>query len=213
MPEIKKIVLASNKTRYRAVVNIGPDPDTGRRRQKTITMNLRKDVDAEIKRIGHQLRTGEYVQPAKVTVNEALDRLLPALCIDVEVATARNYQDAMRPVRGSARRPAVAEPRRAGLDDLVGRMLSEGRIRGGKPVLASACARVADPRPAAPGAERGCAPQDGGRNVAAFTKIPRAAAAEAAAKRRLAPWSAPTRCGRSSAGSATTGSPRHCCSA
>jgi hypothetical protein len=62
MPEIRKIVLSSGKVRYRAVVDIGRDPETGRRLQKTITLDRRKDVVDEIARITHQRRTGDYVQ-------------------------------------------------------------------------------------------------------------------------------------------------------
>ena len=58
MPEIRKIVLSSGKVRYRAVVDIGRDPETGRRLQKTITLDGRKDVVDEIARITHQRRIG-----------------------------------------------------------------------------------------------------------------------------------------------------------
>jgi hypothetical protein len=77
MPEIKKVTLKSGKVRYRAMVDIGREPGTNRRLQKTITRDRRKDADAEIKRIGHQRRTGEYVIPTKLTVNTALEQLLP----------------------------------------------------------------------------------------------------------------------------------------
>jgi hypothetical protein len=60
------------------MVDIGREPGTNRRLQKTITRDRRKDADAdaEIKRIGHQRRTGEYVIPTKLTVNTALEQLL-----------------------------------------------------------------------------------------------------------------------------------------
>ena len=63
------------------MVDIGREPGKNRRLQKTITRDRRKDADAdaEIKRIGHQRRTGEYVIPTKLTVNTALEQLLPAL--------------------------------------------------------------------------------------------------------------------------------------
>lgn len=61
------------------MVDIGREPGKNRRLQKTITRDRRKDADAdaEIKRIGHQRRTGEYVIPTKLTVNTALEQLLP----------------------------------------------------------------------------------------------------------------------------------------
>ncbi len=132
MPEIKKIALSNGKIRYRAMVDIGQDPVTGKRKQKTITEDLRKDVQAEIDRIRHQRRTGEYVRPSKLTVNAALDTLLPALCVDVEPATARNYADAMRPVRTRLGDRWFQSLDEQDVDDLVTWMLTEGRVRGGK---------------------------------------------------------------------------------
>ena len=41
VPEIKKIVLNSGKVRYRAAVDVGRDPMTGRRLQKTITLTTK----------------------------------------------------------------------------------------------------------------------------------------------------------------------------
>src|SRR5690348_1236061 len=133
MPEIRKIVLSSGKVRYRAVIDIGRDPGTGRRLQKTITLDRRKDVVDEIARITHQRRTGDYVQSSTLTVDEALDRLLPALTVDVESATARNYSDALRPVRARLGDRPLQSIDEQDIDDLVAWMLAEGRIRGGKP--------------------------------------------------------------------------------
>ena len=109
MPEVKKIVLSNGKVRYRVEgLDLGRDPATGRRLQKTITKDRRKDVVDEIARITHQRRTCDYVQPSNLTVAEALDRLIPALTVDVGQATAANYADAMRPVRARLARPLSA---------------------------------------------------------------------------------------------------------
>jgi len=65
-------------------------------------------------------------------VGEALDKLQPTLCVHVEAATARNYADALRPVRvrlGDRRIQSLDEQ---DIDDLVAWMLTEGRVRGGK---------------------------------------------------------------------------------
>lgn len=191
MPKIRKIVLSGDKVRYRAVVDVGPDPETGRRRQKTITMDLRKDVAAEIARIGHQTRTGEYVPPANLTVNEALDKLLPVLCMDVEQATARNYQDAMRPVRAFLGRRQLQSIHEDDIDSLVQHMLTAGRVRGGKTGtglgVRSVSLTLGRLRAVLNEAVRRKMVV---RNVAAFTKVPRAArTAEAAAKGVRVPWS------------------------
>src|SRR4051812_29348796 len=99
MPEIKKITLADGKVRYRFVIDVGVDPATKKRRQRTHTFDLRREAVDALSRIRHQRRTGDYVLPTKLTVNAALDKLLPALCVEVEQASAQNYSDAMRPVR------------------------------------------------------------------------------------------------------------------
>ena len=43
---IKKITLRSGQTRYRFVVDIGDDPVTGKRRQKTFTYDTNADSRA-----------------------------------------------------------------------------------------------------------------------------------------------------------------------
>ena len=213
MPEIKKIVLASGKARYRAVVDIGRDPETGRRRQKTITLDRRKDVVDEINRIGHQRRTGDYVQPSTLTVDEALDQLLPAL-----TSTSRRRppgttgRDAPGP--RPSRPPAAAVHRRAGHRRPRALDAHRGRVRGGKTGTGLGVRAVS----LTLGRLRAVLNEAVRRkmvvrNVAAFTKIPRAARkAAAAAQEARRPWSAPTRCAPSSSASATSGCSRRCCS-
>ena len=191
MPEIKKIILASGKTRYRAVVDIGPIPTRTAVVRRRSRRTGKKDVDAEIKRIGHQLRTGEYVQPAKLTVDEALDKLLPVLCVDVEAATARNYQDAMRPVRAFLGRRPLQGLDEQDVDELVQHMLTAGRVRGGKTGtglgVRSVSLTLGRLRAVLNEAVRRKMVV---RNVATYTKIPRAArTAEAATKGERVPWS------------------------
>lgn len=190
MPEIKKVMLSSGKVRYRAVVDTGRHPMTGRRLQKTITADRRKDVQAELDRIGHHRRTGEYVRPANLTVAEVIDELLPQLCVDVEVATARNYLDALRPVRvrlGARPLQALDEH---DVDELVRWMLAKGRIRGGKTgtglgVRAVSLTLGVLRRLLNEAVRRKMVT----RNVAAFTRIPRAARNAAAATREhRQPW-------------------------
>lgn len=190
MPEIKKIVLDSGKVRYRAVVDIGRDPDTNRRLQKRITCDRRKDVVDEIARITHQRRTGDYVQPNTLTVDAALDRLLPAMTVDVEQATAANYADAMRPVRARLGTRLLQAIDEQDIDDLVTWMLTSGRVRGGKPGtglgIRTVSLTLGRLRAVLNEAVRRKLTV---RNVAAFTKIPRAARKEAAAAQEARrPW-------------------------
>ena len=190
MPEIRKIALGSGKVRYRAVVDVGRDPDTGRRLQKTITRDRRREVAEEVARIAHQRRTGDYVLPSTLTVDEALDKLLPALTVDVEEATAANYRDAMRPVRSRLGDRPLQSLDEQDIDDLVAWMLTAGRVRGGKPGTGVGIRTVS----LTLGRLRAVLNEAVRRklvirNVAAHTKIPRAARmAAAAAEESRRPW-------------------------
>ncbi|MCZ9343033.1 site-specific integrase, partial [Streptomyces sp. TRM76130] len=95
MPEPKKVT-ARGKTRWRAVVDIGPDPVTGKRRQLTVTRDTKTEVENEVSRIRHQRATGTFVAPSKATVAELVALWLASATRDVEVATKRSYEDAMR---------------------------------------------------------------------------------------------------------------------
>jgi integrase len=188
---IRKVTLADGRTRYRFVVDVGRDPFSGKRQQKTFTFDLRREAAAELERIRHQRRTGEYVQQSKITVTEMLDKLQPALCIDVEVATARNYADALRPVRVRLGTRPLQSLDEQDIDDFVAWMLTEGRIRGGQTgtglgIRAVSLTLGVLRRVLNEAVRRKMLM----RNPAAFTKIPRAArkAAEATREERR-PWS------------------------
>ncbi|HVL84697.1 MAG TPA: tyrosine-type recombinase/integrase [Pseudonocardia sp.] len=191
MPEIKLVTLPGGRKRYRFVVDVGRDPATGRRQQKTHTFDTKREARDELARITHQRRTGEYVLPTYLTVDRGLDLLLPALCVDVEPATAANYTNALRPVRvrlGARRLQSLHEQ---DVDDLVQWMLTSGRVRGGKVGsglgIRSVELTLGQLRAVLNEALRRKMVV---RNVAAFTKIPRAARKQAAAARsERAPWS------------------------
>ena len=63
--KIEKEVLADGKTiRWRARgVSTGKDPVTGRRTQRTISGKTRKEVEAEVRRIGAAVDRGTYIKP------------------------------------------------------------------------------------------------------------------------------------------------------
>jgi len=133
MPEIKTITLKDGRRRYQFVVDVGRDPATGHRRQKTHTFDTKREARDELARITHQRRIGDYVLPAALTVGQAIDLLLPALCVDVEPATAANYAHALRPVRAFLGTRPLQSLHEQDIDDLVQHMLTAGRVRGGKP--------------------------------------------------------------------------------
>lgn len=72
---IKKITLKDGTVRYRFVVDIGRDPETGRRQQKTFTFDTKREARAEYDKIRHRLNEGTYIRPTNITVSEYLDGL------------------------------------------------------------------------------------------------------------------------------------------
>lgn len=99
MPEPKKIVLASGRVRYRAVVDIGIG-ENGKRKQQTITKDTSKEVKAEISRIENERNTGTFVPPHLLTVNQWIDMWLAMKAKDLEETTIYNYTITLDRVRG-----------------------------------------------------------------------------------------------------------------
>lgn len=189
---IKRIELADGAVRYRFVIDIGDDPTTKRRRQKTFTFDLKREAQAEYARIKHEVGRGIYVPRTDVTVDEVLNAYLEQACRDVEEGTASNYRHALRPARerlGTRRIQTVSEQ---DIDAIVDWMLSSGRKRGGKPGTGLGARSVAltlgQLRAALNLAVRR---QQVVRNVALDTKIPRSARKAATEKRaQRQPWTA-----------------------
>lgn len=129
---IKKITLKDGSTRYRFVIDVGRDPETGKRQQKTFTFDRRKDAVAERSRILAETAQGTFVRPSPMTVNEYLDQWLPPVIRDLAEATKRNYKDALQPVRDRLGNKPLQELTKDDVEKLVEWMLTEGRRRGGK---------------------------------------------------------------------------------
>jgi integrase len=187
---IKRVELRDGSVRYRFVVDIGRDPDTGKRKQLTKTFDRKAEAKAEYARITHERDRGTYVRPTVLTVDEFLDQWLKSATRDVEKATAANYRDALLPVRqrlGGRRLQGLIE---SDVEDLVDWMLTEGRRRGGKPgsglSVRSVQLSLGRLRTALNEAVRR---QLVVRNVALYVGIPRAAAKAAAeARAERTPW-------------------------
>jgi integrase len=187
---IKRIELKSGAVRYRFVIDVGRDPETGKRRQVTHTFDRKTEAKAEYARIKHETDRGTYVAPSKLTVDQFLDQWLKSATRDVEQGTASNYRDALLPVRarlGDRLLQGVTEP---DIENLVDWMLTEGRRRGGQPGtglgVRSVRLTLGRLRTALNVAVRR---QLVVRNVAQFVTIPREAAKAAAeAKASRKPW-------------------------
>lgn len=130
---IKTVALKSGRKRYRFVVDIGADPVSGKRRQKTYTFDRKGDARREYDRIRHKVGEGTYVAPSKVTVSQVLDTYLKGATRGKRRNTQRNYEHAFRCVREQLGDRIAQTVSKDDVEDLVDFMLTQGRRRGGKP--------------------------------------------------------------------------------
>jgi integrase len=82
------------KNSWSIKLELGKDPATGKRRQKWITVNgTRKDAERELARRLHEINTGGFVAPAKMTVSEFFDSWLSTYAVgNVAATTLQGYQ-------------------------------------------------------------------------------------------------------------------------
>lgn len=132
MAQIKKLTLKSGAVKYRIVVDIGRDPETGKRQQKTYTYDRKKDAEAELSRITSERAQGSYVRPSKQTLNQHLDEWLPPIERELAPSSVRNYRDALRPVRERLGDKQLQAITKHDVEQLKTWMLTSGRRRGGK---------------------------------------------------------------------------------
>ena len=130
---IKRIVLKDGSVRYRFVVDIGRDPETGQRQQKTMTFDKKGEARKEYDRIRHQTAVGTYVKPSTVTVNEVIDSYLKGATRGKRRNTKQNYNLAFRCVRDQLGVRVAQTVSKDDVEDLIDFMLTSGRKRGGKP--------------------------------------------------------------------------------
>ncbi|MFI7236147.1 tyrosine recombinase XerC [Streptomyces cyaneofuscatus] len=189
MPEIKKVT-ARGKTRYRFVVDIGTDPETKKRRQLTVTRDTLTEAKGELARIQHQQATGQFVAPSKMTVEQLVDAWLALVKPDVEMKTARSYEDAMAYVKKQLGAKPVQQLTEEDVIEMVTWMLTSARRIGGKPGTGLSARTVSLTlgrlrAVLALGIRRSILE----RNVAEYVTVPKAARNAARAKKReQQPW-------------------------
>lgn len=130
-PTIKPVEVG-DRVKYRFVVDIGADPVTGKRRQLTRTFDRRKDAQAELAKILHEVNQRTFTVPAKTTVEVYLGEWLRSATRGKEAATIRNYADALRPVIERYGARPLQKLTTGDVEDLIDWMLTSGRKRGGK---------------------------------------------------------------------------------
>jgi integrase len=130
--QIKKVALQNGKVRYRFVVDIGRDPQTGKRRQLTVTKDTQKEARAELARIRHQRDAGTYIAPSTITVGEWLDQWLEYKRRDVEETTIRTYSLALVHVRDRLGHLRLQELTEDHVQECIDDIVARGRRRGGE---------------------------------------------------------------------------------
>ncbi|MFC5996256.1 tyrosine-type recombinase/integrase [Pseudonocardia hispaniensis] len=130
---IKRIVLKDGRIRYRFVVDVGRDPQTGKRMQLTRTFDTLREARAERARMISETAQGTFVRPRKVTVAEYVDEWLVGATRNVRPSTARSYRDALAPVRERLGARKLQDLTKSDVEQLVTWMATAGRKRGGKP--------------------------------------------------------------------------------
>jgi integrase len=132
--KIEKEVLKGGTVRWRARgVSTGTDPVTGRRTQRTITGKTKREVEAEVKRIGVAVDNRTYVKPWDGTVAEVIDAYLASAAFEREANTVLSYTKALLPVRDRLGSRNARSVTRQDIEQLRDWMLAEGRRCGGKP--------------------------------------------------------------------------------
>ena len=73
-------IVKRGKDSYSIVLNLGQDPVTGKRKQQWISVKgTKKEAEKRRTELLHQLDTGTFVKPGKVTIAEYLQQWLTDL--------------------------------------------------------------------------------------------------------------------------------------
>ena len=132
--KIRKEVLGDGRVVYRARgVSVGKDPATGKRAQRTITCRTKHEVEAELKRIGHQVDRGTYVKPWDGLVPELIDGYLANGADQWEANTRLSYANALQPAREWFAHRKARSVVREDIEDYKRHLQTACCWRGGKP--------------------------------------------------------------------------------
>ena len=130
--------------RWRVIVYAGRDPITGRKRQKSITVDTRAEAKQAQARLFTEVGAGQHRGSANRTVGELLDRWLEwrqsvRPISPTTVATYRGYID--RSIRPTLGKLQLARLDAAALDAFYAHLRKQGG-KGGRPMAASSVHQV-----------------------------------------------------------------------
>jgi hypothetical protein len=80
------------------VLYLGKDPISGKKKQSWRTVNgTKKDAERELNRLLHEIDTGAYIDPSKLTISEYLDKWLSDYArTNVSGTTFERYEGIVR---------------------------------------------------------------------------------------------------------------------
>lgn len=114
------------------VLDVGRD-EKGERRQKWHTVHgTKRDAEAELAQLLHELNTGGYVEPAKLTVAQFMEQWLNDYAQhNVGAKTCQEYRKFVHNhIAPGLGRHKLADLRPLHIQAFYSRMLKEGRVRG-----------------------------------------------------------------------------------
>lgn len=134
MIRIKKDVLKDGTVRWRARgVSVGKNPANGKRAQRTITAPTKRQVEAELAKLGVSVGNGTYRAPWHGLVPELIDSYLSSGAIDWEANTRLSYRLALQPAREWFAHRKARDVTREDIEVYRDHLRAAGRRRGGKP--------------------------------------------------------------------------------
>ena len=132
---------------WAVIVDVGRDADGKRRQRWHSVKGSKRDAERELAKILHEMNTGSYVEPAKMTVGEYLDRWLADYAKhSVAGKTFERYEDIVeRHLKPDLGHIALPKLKPLQIQGLYSKALTEGRSdgRGGlSPQTVLHCHRV-----------------------------------------------------------------------
>ncbi|AEV51892.1 site-specific integrase [Prescottella equi] len=129
-PQIKKIQLAKREggkpaVRYQLTVDVGLDPETGRRKQYRKRVKTEDEARTELSTILSEVSRGTYVHASNSTVADVIDNWLLSKH-SLKPSTAHGYKVVLAPVRAELGELAVQKLTRRDLDKLIVKLRAGG---------------------------------------------------------------------------------------
>jgi integrase len=132
MVKIEKEVLKDGSVRWRARgVSVGKDPRTGKRAQRTVTRRTRKELEAELAKLGVATSNGMYRAPWHGTLPELIDSYLASGAVEWEANTRLSYRLALLSAREWFAHRKARDVVREDIEAFRDHLFTAGRRRGG----------------------------------------------------------------------------------